>query len=300
MIAPFCVTIDCDGLHEHHAVWGLPAPTDLEAGAFYQRSLEEAAAWLQDRGLPATFFITGSRVPEESLPLLLQLHGSGNELGNHTWSHPYDLSHRDEVSVRDEIRQNHRWLAGHGVRCAGFRAPGYHLPRFAVPALDELGYRYSSSQITGWVYPAAKWAASLALRMKGRTTNTVRHPTTDIWTPPAPYHPDQAAPHRPGNSPIWEIPIAASRWGLPNVGPLIHACPFPFLFDTPVSRPWILNLHLTDFTPGTSSTPLAHQDFMLRIPLVRRLTALDRIIDRARAQNRPFLTMAAAVQRLPA
>jgi len=39
---------------------------------------------------------------------------------------------------------------------------------------------------------------------------------------------------------------------------------------------------------------------MLRIPLARRLTALDRIIDRARAQNRPFLTLAATVQRLPA
>ncbi|PKN46621.1 MAG: hypothetical protein CVU59_05515, partial [Deltaproteobacteria bacterium HGW-Deltaproteobacteria-17] len=189
--------------------------------------------------------------------------------------------------------------ADHGLVCHGFRSPGYHLPVSAVRALEELGYRYSSSQITGWIYPAAKLATSLALRLKGRSTNTILHPAADIWTSPAPYHPDPSAPHRPGSSPIWEIPIGASRWGLPAVGPLIHACPFPRLFDTPVSRPWILNLHLTDFTPGTEPTPLARQDFMLRIPLARRLSALDRILDRARVQGRPFLTLADAVLRLP-
>ncbi|PKN47340.1 MAG: hypothetical protein CVU59_03170, partial [Deltaproteobacteria bacterium HGW-Deltaproteobacteria-17] len=101
MISPFCVTVDCDSLHEHHAVWGLPAPSGPEAGVFYQRSLEEAVTWLQTRGLPATFFITGARVPEGVVPVLLRLQKAGHELGNHTWSHPYDLSRREACTVRE-------------------------------------------------------------------------------------------------------------------------------------------------------------------------------------------------------
>ena len=298
MIAPFCITLDCDSLTEHHAVWGLPPPSKTEVESFFLRSLEQAFQWLQDRHLKATFFITGGRLTEPVWRLLLRIAGEGHELANHTLSHPYDLGRLSADAVFDEIRKNHELILARGLRCRGLRTPGYHLPPQALPALDQLDYLYSSSQITGWVYPTAKWVTALSLRLRGRTTKTVMHPVSDWWTPPEPYHPDPATPGRAGSARIWEIPIGAGRWGLPTVGPLIHACPLPALFDTPVSRPWVMNLHLTDFTPDTPHGDLARVDFMLRIPAARRLTALDRILDRARAQGRPFETMAAFAARL--
>ncbi len=295
MTSPFCVTVDCDSLVEHHAVWGLAAPSGAEVEAFFIQSLETALAWLQDRPLAATFFVTGAHLTEPVWARLLRIADAGHELANHTFSHPYDLSRLEAPAVRDEIERNHRLIAARGISCTGFRTPGYHLCPLALGALEALGYRYSSSQITGWIYPAAKWISTLAMRLRGRSTHTVRHPISDWWTPKAPYHPDPFAPHGPGGSPVWELPIAASSLGLPTVGPLIHACPFPSLFDTPGNRPWIMNLHLTDFAPEMNGTALAEVDFMVRLPVDRRLAALDRILERARRQDRPFKTLADTV-----
>jgi len=291
MTAPFHVTIDCDSLASHHAVWGLPPPDAGDVEAFFLRGLEVADAWLSERNLPATFFLTAERLTTPVLDRLVRLAAAGHEVGNHTWSHPYDLARLPPDAVRAELSRNHRRLAEAGLLCRGFRAPGYHLSPGALAAVEALGYAYSSSQITGWVYPAAKWAATLGLGLRGRETRTVRHPVSDWWTPPAPYHPAPTAPHRPGSSPVWELPIAAGRWGLPTVGSLIHTGVPPFLFDTPDTRPWIMNLHLTDFTPDAPRLALAGPDFTLRRPLERRLLALDRILARARARGRDVRTL---------
>lgn len=286
MTSPFCVTLDCDSLASHHAVWGLPPPAAAEVESFFLRALDAADGWLRARGLPATLFVTGGEATPVVLARLVRLAGAGHEVGNHTFSHPYDLASLDADTVRRELERNHRLLADAGLSCRGYRAPGYHLSPAALAAITRLGYTYSSSQITGWVYPTAKWATALGLRLRGRRTRTVRHPVSDWWTPKTPYHPDPAAPHRPGSSPVWELPIAAGRFGLPSVGALIHAGLPLFLFDTPGARPWILNLHLTDFIPETPRLALSGPDFTLRVPLERRLAALDRILARAIGQGR--------------
>ncbi len=291
MTAPFLVTIDCDSLVSHHAVWGLPAPATGEVEAFFLRALDVARAWLSEQAVPATFFVTAEHLTPPVLRRLVGLAAAGHEPGNHTYSHPYDLSRRSPMDVRAELERNHRALADAGLVCRGFRAPGYHLSPFALVAVEAQGYVYSSSQITGWIYPVAKWLTALGLRLRGRATRTVRHPITDWWTPPVPYHPDPSAPHRPGSSPVWELPIAAGRWGLPTVGALLHAGAPLRLFDTPAARPWIMNLHLTDFTPDAPRLALAGPDFTLRLPLARRLRTLDRVLDRARAQCRPVCTL---------
>lgn len=293
MTAPFCVTLDCDSLTSHHAVWGLPPPGPDEVEAFFLRALDVAGDWLHTRGLPATLFVTGADTTPAVLASLRRLAEDGHEVGNHTFSHPYDLANLDADTVRLELERNHRLLAESGLPCRGYRAPGYHLSPAALAAITRLGYAYSSSQITGWVYPAAKWGATLGLRLRGRSTRTVRHPITDWWTPPAPYHPDPSAPHRPGGSPLWELPIAAGRWGLPTVGALIHSGLPLFLFDTPADRPWILNLHLTDFSPDEPRLVLSGPDFTLRLTLLRRLRTLEGILARATGQRRPVRTLAA-------
>jgi peptidoglycan-N-acetylglucosamine deacetylase len=293
MTASFCITLDCDSLTSHHAVWGLPPPDAGEVESFFLRALDVADDWLGARGLPATLFVTGGDATPAVLARLVRLAGAGHEVGNHTFSHPYDLTNLDADTVSLELERNHRLLADAGLPCRGYRAPGYHLSPAALATITRLDYAYSSSQITGWVYPTAKWATALGLRLRGRRTRTVRHPISDWWTPKAPYHPDPSAPHRPGSSPLWELPIAAGRFGLPSVGALIHAGLPAFLFDTPGDRPWILNLHLTDFAPDEPRLPLAGPDFTLRVPLERRLGTLDRILARATGQGRPVRTLAA-------
>ncbi len=295
---PACFTVDCDALEEHHAVWGLPEPDRVRAERFWMQGVLAALEFLRRQEVQATFFIVGSRVPSSGMQLLRKM-ATVHEIGNHTWSHPWDLSRMDEPGVEDEISRNQAFLQEKlGVPVRGFRAPGYHLPATAVPVLERQGYGYSSSQLTGWVYPLAKAAVSGWMRLRGQQSRTVRHPWSDALTPRVPYHPDARCPSRPGTAPFWEIPVAASAWGLPATGPLVHAAPGDFWFATPRTRPWILNFHLTDFIEERDFPELARNDPMLRVPRARRLRRLELLIERARRQERAFCTMLQLCNRL--
>jgi len=287
---PVCFTVDCDALGEHHGVWGLPAPSPDAAARFWLEGVAAAHAFLQERNIPATFFVIGSRVPDAGRKLLQKI-ATVHEIGNHTWTHPWDLTRMEEASVMQELARNHEFLTEIGAAPCGFRSPGYHLPPQAAQSLIHLGYRYSSSQLTGILYPLAKKIASIGLRLRGRRTRTVEHPWTDAFTPRPPYHPDARHPSRRGNAPFWEIPIAASTWGLPAVGPLVHAVPGGFGFATLRFRPWVLNFHLTDFIDERAFPELAHADPMLRVPREKRLRNIDRLLVRAARQGRPFCTL---------
>lgn len=291
LIWPVCITVDCDALDEHHAVWGLPAPSASVSERFWIEGVSAAAAFLQNHNVVATFFVVGSRVPVPQGKHLLQTIMAHHEIGNHTWSHPWDLSRLDALRVQEELVRNHVFLTDMGGKPRGFRAPGYHLSPTVVQTLLSLNYQYSSSQLTGFVYPVAKYAASLWMRLRKRKTRTIVHPISDVFTPRVPYRPHLLHPWRRGNAPLWEIPIAASTWGLPSVGPLIHAIPHEFLFFTPVDRPWILNFHLTDFIDERLFVDLARVDPMLRSPRTKRLQRITQLLAVATRQNREFCTL---------
>jgi peptidoglycan/xylan/chitin deacetylase (PgdA/CDA1 family) len=77
---------------------------------------------LAEEGAVATFFVVGSRV-QQWPEITAAIHQAGNEIGNHSWSHP-QLTQLSSDSVRLEIaRTDSAVLAATGVTPAIIRLP---------------------------------------------------------------------------------------------------------------------------------------------------------------------------------
>lgn len=103
--------------------------------------------WLRRRRIRATFFALG-KVCERFPDLLPAVAAEGHEIATHGFGHElvYNLTpewFRDDVTRSIELIESQI-----GVQSIGYRAPAFsitHRSRWAVPILEELGIRYSSS-----------------------------------------------------------------------------------------------------------------------------------------------------------
>lgn len=102
---------------------------------------------LEEHGARATFFVLG-REAERFPRMVEEIARRGHEVASHSYDHT-DL-HRlyPKEFLRTESRTREVLADLSGVMPAGFRAPSFSLDRettWLYPALQELGYRYSSS-----------------------------------------------------------------------------------------------------------------------------------------------------------
>ncbi len=72
---------------------------------------------------PATFFVVGNRVAQNS-SLLVRMQLSGDEVENHSWSHP-DFTKLNNAQIKDEINKTQA-----AVIAAGLPAPKYFRPPY--------------------------------------------------------------------------------------------------------------------------------------------------------------------------
>src|SRR5687768_2747881 len=197
------VSIDLDGIACYYRIHGLgPAPAELEH-VILERALPRAAALFAQRRLHVTWFIIGrdadgsSTMPDHArraanAQRLRTLAEAGDELANHSYSHPYDLARLAPATIDDEIASCDRVLRDiltptsqtnpasrspdlvqigkhpdarddkpHALPAPrGFRAPGYDVAPAMLDTLARLGYRYDSS-----IFPAPGYYAAKALVM---------------------------------------------------------------------------------------------------------------------------------------
>jgi peptidoglycan/xylan/chitin deacetylase (PgdA/CDA1 family) len=111
---------------------------------------------LRSRGIPATFFINGTRVSSEAAEQIVADVASDENLilGNHTWSHPRmtDLS-PDEVA--SQIDDNTTILADAGETQRYFRFPYGAADCTLTTAVRDRDYI-----VTGWHVDSADWCFS--------------------------------------------------------------------------------------------------------------------------------------------
>jgi polysaccharide deacetylase family protein (PEP-CTERM system associated) len=103
--------------------------------------------WLNSRRIRATFFVLGKaceRYPE----LLPAVAAAGHEIGTHGYGHEL-VFHLTPDQFRDDVERSIEVIESQiGVRPIGYRAPAFSITRrslWAIPILEELGIRYSSS-----------------------------------------------------------------------------------------------------------------------------------------------------------
>ena len=70
----------------------------------------------------------------------------GHEIGNHSWSHPYDLGSMKYDEVRKEVELSHELISKTtGVEPKGFIAPNWSTSKELINVLIDLNYTYDTS-----------------------------------------------------------------------------------------------------------------------------------------------------------
>lgn len=240
-VTPRCaVSIDVDGLGCYYRIHGLgPEPRELR-DVIIRRALPRYAEILGRWGISATFFLVGRDLdpaaPGAGDPgndvtacraVVADLAARGHELGNHSYSHPYELARLPARRVAQEIERAHQIIGALArTRVVGFRAPGYDLSPIMLTELVRLGYSYDSSLFPAPGYYAAKALVMAVLALSGQPSGAVLTNPRALLAPPDPYRPDANAPWRRGSAPILEMPIAVTPIGrLPAIGTSLLMAP---------------------------------------------------------------------------
>ncbi len=299
MKPPCAVSIDLDGVGCYYRIHGLGAhPPELEH-VILERALPRAAKLFADRGMNVTWFVVGRDADADAMlpdraartanaARLKALHARGDELGNHSYSHPYDLARLARDVVEAEIAGGDRVLrAITGKATRGFRAPGYDVSPAMLDALAKRGYRYDSSVFPAPAYYAAKALVMAGLAMLRRPSGAVMTNPRLLAAPSEPYRPAMRAPWKRGQAPLVELPIAVTPWArIPAIGTSLIA--FPDRLRTYVvaamaaRRFFNFELHGIDFADAEKDGipgELVAQQPDLRLPIAEKLARLGAILD---------------------
>ncbi len=293
------VSIDLDAIGCYYRIHGLgAAPAELEH-VVLERALPRAANLFASRGIHVTWFVVGrdadadAALPDRAARAanaarLAVVARHGDELANHSYSHPYELARQDEATVDAEIAGCDRVLrAITGAAPRGFRAPGYDLSSAMLDSLARRGYRYDSSIFPAPGYYAAKAAVMAALALAGRPSGAVLTDPRALAAPAVPYRPAMTAPWRRGQAPLVELPVAVTPWArLPAIGTSLIVAPAPLrarLIAAMRRRDFFnFELHGIDFADadrdGIPGELVARQPD-LRVPIAEKLARLEALLD---------------------
>lgn len=292
------VSVDIDSVAHYLALYG-ESVDDHAARALtaqtYGDGVRRFLELFDALGVAATFFAVGQDLEVPAAAEVLRgADAAGHEIGNHTWSHPYDLIHRNPAEIRGEIVRAHDIIADVARVPSGFRAPGYNTSAAVLDVLRDLGYRYDASPLPSWPYLAAKYAVMAGVRLRGgRSASIVGDPRMGV-----------------GRARPWEdqgllrIPCAVTRWTrLPVIGTSLVALPGPvrrYLVREAARRPFVsLELHAVDLmdVAGDRLPPALARQADLTIPWEEKRARLAAAIETL-SEGRTPVTLAAASGRL--
>lgn len=303
------VSIDLDNIACYYRIHGLGEPPAELENAIFSRALPRATALFARHNLRVTWFVIGSDVansPDNQLRLR-DLAQEGDELANHSLTHPYDLAALPPSAIANEIAGCDRVLRTIAGPVRGFRAPGYDVSPAVFDVLAQLGYHYDSSVFPSPPYYVAKAAVMGAMAALRRTSGAVLTNPRLLAASPEPYRPAMAAPWRRGQAPFVELPIATTpRLRVHAIGTSLVIAP-PWLreriIDAMAKRSfWNLELHGIDFADadqdGLPNELVARQPD-LRVPIDDKLERIDRVLEavKQRWNTATLAEVAADVQR---
>jgi len=304
------VSVDLDAVACYHRIHALPAPPEGQARfAILRRCLPRFAELFERHGILATFFVVGEDLEQdpEGRRLLAELAALGHELGNHSHTHPYDLTRLAPARIDEEVGRAHAAIAEVAGRApVGFRAPGYETSATLIETLARHGYRYDSSAFPSTPYYLAKAAVMAGIRVAGRQSGSILGSPAVLRAPTTPYFPSPRNVYRRGQGVVLELPMAVTPWlRLPVIGTSLIAAPEWLrkrLVGAALARPFFnLELHGIDLadTEADGFTPeLRRKQPDLRVPLRRKWAALDATFRAAHERGAEFATLAQASERV--
>jgi len=203
----FTLSIDLDPLQCYAKIYGLEFPQGPDP--LVAPALERFIELCQELGIKGTIFVVGQTLQEERLANWVKsAFQAGHEIANHSYSHPYELSHLAVGEIKNEIEQTNAAVESvTGRRPRGFRAPGYLLGKHALGVLEELDFTYDSSVLPSPFYQGLKALVRAVLDLSGKKSQSLPGSFSESLAPTRPYRPDVKNPWRRGGANLLEIPI---------------------------------------------------------------------------------------------
>lgn len=275
------ISVDLDGVELYRGIHGVSGGAREDDDAVFARALPRLSDWAKQRGLPLTWFVIGRDLDDSGrAEMLARLAASGDELGCHTQTHPYDLTRRPAAEMRAEIELGMASIVrATGQRPSGFRAPGYVVSDTLLTLLQEQGLAYDSSVFPCPTYYALKAAAVTRLSLGHTPSRAIIDTPEMLRAPTEPYR--VGRPYWFRGAGLWEIPIQVTRKSrLPFIGTaLTLGGPLGArVLTRGVVGETFVNLELhgldaLDVHDGLAELAPRQRD--LRIPWARKLDALD-------------------------
>ncbi|MCA9521681.1 MAG: polysaccharide deacetylase family protein [Myxococcales bacterium] len=289
------VNVDLDSISLYFQLHGLdPAAADE---IVYERAVPRFLELFERCGVKATFFIVAQDLERgDNWAQARALVEAGHEIGNHTFTHPYDLIHRPAEEIFSETKRAHVVLSElNAGPIVGFRAPGYNVSPAVYKALTRLGYVYDSSILPSPPYLLAKYAVMGALALRGKRSRSIVGNPWQMFASPQPGT-------RHG---VWEIPISVlpvARVPVIGTSLALFGERFGQLCVRTLRHQRVVNLEfhgvdLLSLHDDPIARPLAAQSD-LRVPVAKKLEVFRRTI-RGLAQSHEPLRLDALVWRLP-
>lgn len=279
-------SVDLDEIGCYSAIHGLAA--DAECHVVFDLALGRILDFAASYRLPLTLFLIARDLDrQQNVGILRRAVDQGHEIANHSLDHLYDLTrHERAVQVRQVVEANQRIETLLGVRPAGFRAPGYTMSDSLMSVLGEAGFSYDSSVFPCPAYYAAKSAALLGMRLRGRVSKSVLDTPSVLRAPTLPYRTN--APYWARGTGLLELPIqVVGPLRLPFIGTaltLLGPTGAQWLTRALVGQPFVnLELHGIDFLEA-SEVPEALRAVQpdLRVPLARKLQVFETVLSTLR------------------
>lgn len=266
------LSVDLDDLACYHAIHGLPPPGPEAAGVVLGRCLPRFLELLDELGARATFFVVGRDLQRDlraggaGAAALRRALAAGHELGNHSFSHAYDLVTWSAADIYADLRRCDALLRGLGARPTGFRAPGYTHDDALLQQVGALGYRYDSSLLPSPTYYLAKLGVLGWMKARGRSSRSLARGWRSFVGP--------ARPHFLTRVGLWEVPISVTDGlRLPMVGTFVLGGRGALLGEARTRRYLHLELHgidLADPEADGIDPALWSRQAELRTPLATR------------------------------
>lgn len=157
MINPIGISLNFDSLNE---AYGFP---DNYRDPSFHSGFNRLARLFSKYDFPLTIFVVGRDLKDpERASIVREWALQGHEIGNHSWSHHFNMACLNKREVRDEVLYAHDIITRTiGKEPKGFIAPAWSSSNYLVRNLLELNYLYDTSVFPSlYLYPMVAKIAS--------------------------------------------------------------------------------------------------------------------------------------------
>ena len=194
--------------------------------SFFEVAIDRIKTFFVEHDLKPTAFFVGQDLEfEHGQHAVTELANLGLEIGNHSYSHRYDMHLASRVDFTEEIQRTGNLINNlTRQQPQGFRGPSFQLNSLMKKTLVEQGYRYDASCFPSSMGPLARFyhtrSAALSAKQK-HEQNALFGSINSAFTTMRPYR------WSDGKQTLYEIPLST----LPLFRFPIHFTYINFLAD---------------------------------------------------------------------